>query len=251
MCSRLALALLLSPLFVGSHASDYNVVNLDNSTINLLVGKELPAFVRFDKEYSYGEKGDAFKALAATAAGSKVIIGNVGISTYGEKMNQDLAEKFGYKTPGKDLEYSDMDSGFPKFRFFPAHGGQDVEYTGEVTSEAMTLFLKKEAKIYFGLKGTVRDFDKLAAEFVKASDKAAVLQRAKAASEKAEAAEKEAASYYVKAMEKTSADADWFTKEFERLKKLVSGDKLAPQKKDDMRLKMNRLSAFVSPNDEL
>ena len=24
----------------------------------------------------------------------------------------------------------------------------------------MTLFLKKEAKIYFGLKGTIRDFDK-------------------------------------------------------------------------------------------
>lgn len=53
-----------------------------------------------------------------------------------------------------------MDNIFPKFRFFPAKGAPEVEYTGAVTADAMTLFLKKEAKIYFGLKGTIRDFDK-------------------------------------------------------------------------------------------
>jgi len=238
-------------LAVGSHASDFNVVNLDNSTIKLLLGKDLPAFVRFDKEYAYGEKADAFKALAATAAGAKVIIGTVGVSTYGDMLNQDLAETYGYKTPGKNLEFSDMDTMFPKFRFFPAHGGKDVEYTGDVTSDAMITYLKRESKIYFGLKGTVKDFDKLAAAFVKASDKASVLKQAKMASEKAESADKEAVAYYVKAMEKTSADGDWFTKEFARLKKMISGDKVAPQKKADMQLKMNRLSAFVTPNDEL
>eukprot|EP00438_Fugacium_kawagutii_P006917 Skav203583 [mRNA] locus=scaffold935:121945:131927:+ [translate_table: standard] len=36
---------------------------------------------------------DAFKALAQTAAGAKVIIGTVGISTYGEKMNQALGDR--------------------------------------------------------------------------------------------------------------------------------------------------------------
>eukprot|EP00930_Biecheleria_cincta_P010398 TRINITY_DN1124_c0_g2_i1.p1 TRINITY_DN1124_c0_g2~~TRINITY_DN1124_c0_g2_i1.p1 ORF type:complete len:250 (-),score=77.34 TRINITY_DN1124_c0_g2_i1:201-950(-) len=249
MISRLCLVAWL--LVVVSYASDFNVVNLDNSTIKLLLGKDLPAFVRFDKEYAYGEKADAFKALAAAAAGSKVIIGTVGISTYGDMMNQDLAEAYGYKALGANLEFNDMEKVFPKFRFFPAHGGKDVEYTGDVTSDAMISYLKKESKIYFGLKGTVKDFDKLAAEFVKASDKAGVLQQAKAASEKAEGADKEAAAYYVKAMEKTSADADWFTKEFARLKKLISGDKLAPQQKADMQSKINRLSAFVSPNDEL
>lgn len=72
-----------------------------------------------------------------------------------------------------------MDNIFPKYRFFPANGGADIEYTGPVTADSMTLFLKKEllsllfttvvaqsnpaaqeAKIYFGLKGTIREFDK-------------------------------------------------------------------------------------------
>merc|ERR1719458_372455 len=130
--------------------------------MKLLIGKHIPAFVRFDKEYAYGEKADAFKALAAAAVGADVIIGTVGISTYGEKQNQDLAELYGYKKAGKDLEYSDMDKDFPKFRFFPANGGKDIDYTGAVTMEAMTLFLKKEARVYFGLKGAVRTFDALA-----------------------------------------------------------------------------------------
>merc|ERR1711879_683664 len=103
------------------------------------------------------------------------------------------AQTYGYKTPGKDLEYSDMDKNFPKFRFFPAKEGKDVEYTGEVTFDAMVSYLKTEAKVYFGLKGTVREFDKLVAEFVKASDKAA----------EADVADKEASAYYIKAMEKS------------------------------------------------
>merc|ERR1712217_486415 len=139
----------------------YNILNLDNSTMKLLLGKELPAFVRFDKEYSYGEKADAFKALAVSAVGSNLIIGNVGISTYGNKDNQDLAELYGYKKVGKDLEYADMDKDFPKFRLFPANGGESIDYTGDLTTEAMTLFLKNKAKVYFGLKGTLRTFDAL------------------------------------------------------------------------------------------
>ncbi|CAK9072914.1 unnamed protein product [Durusdinium trenchii] len=155
------MALKLLPfLALVAQAADYNIVNLDNNTLKLLTGHSLPAFVRFDRDYPYGEKADAFKAVAQTAVGAQVLIGTVGISTYGEKMNQDLAERFGYKSPDKDLEYSDMDNIFPKYRFFPANGGADIEYTGPVTADSMTLFLKKEAKIYFGLKGTIREFDK-------------------------------------------------------------------------------------------
>merc|ERR1711920_237447 len=179
---------------------------------------DLPAFVRFDKEYAYGDKADAFKELAKSAVGGQVLICTVGISTYGEKLNQDLAEKYGYKKAGKDLEYSDMDKNFPKFRFFPANGGKDVEYTGAITLDAMTLFLKKEAKVYFGLKGTLREFDKFAAEYVKASDKAEVIKRAQATADAVADSDKEAASYYVRIMDKTQATANWFTNEFDRLK---------------------------------
>merc|ERR1712039_699783 len=136
------------------------------------------------------------KALAVAAVGADVIIGTVGISTYGDKQNQDLAELYGYKKAGKDLEYTDMDKDFPKFRFFPANGGTDVEYSGAVTSEAMTLFLSQEAKVYFGLKGTLRNFDAFAAEYVKGNDRVSTLARAKEAATAAE--EKDAAAYYVK-----------------------------------------------------
>ncbi|CAE7034198.1 Erp29 [Symbiodinium sp. CCMP2592] len=249
MALRLSLIGLLAAL---AHAADYNVINLDNNTLKMVTGKDIPVFVRFDKDYPYGEKADAFKALAQTAVGAKVLIASVGISTYGEKMNQDVAEQFGYKTPGKDLEYSDMDTIFPKFRLFPANGGADIEYTGEVKTDAMTLFLKKEAKIYFGLKGTIREFDKLAADFVKSgANKADVIQSAKVAAEALSGAEKEAASYYVKAMEKTQGKSDWFKTEFDRLKQIIAGGTVAPSKKEDMALKVNRLSSFVSPNDEL
>ena len=36
-------------------ATEYNIVNLDNSTFPLTVGRSLPTFLRFDKEYPYGE----------------------------------------------------------------------------------------------------------------------------------------------------------------------------------------------------
>lgn len=250
MVARSLLTVLLLMAAVPAHASDFNILNLDNATMKLLIGKDLPAFVRFDKEYGYGEKADAFKALAAAAVGSDLIIGTVGISTYGEKQNQDLAELYGYKKAGKDLEYADMDKDFPKFRFFPANGGKDIDYTGAVTADAMTLFLKNEAKVYFGLKGTLRNFDALAAEFVKSSDKAAVLTRTKEAA--ATAKETDAAAYYVRVMEKiTEKGADWAQKENDRLNQMLNGGKMAEAKKADMQLKMNRLSAFISPNDEL
>lgn len=244
--------ILFACLLTGlTHAGDFNIVNLDNNTMRLLIGKDLPAFVRFDKEYAYGEKADAFKHLAANASGAQVLIGSIGISTYGELLNQDLAEKFGYKKPGTEINYDYMDKNFPKYRLFPANGGESTEYSGEVTTDAMMLFLKQEAKVYFGLKGTLRDFDKFASEFMKASDKKHVLQRAKAAADKADGADKDTASYYVKAMEKSTASADWVQKEFDRLSKMVSDGKISAEKKQGMKMKMNRLSAFVTPNDEL
>ena len=41
---------------IFAQAADYNIVNLDNNTLKLLTGKDVPAFVRFDRDYPYGEK---------------------------------------------------------------------------------------------------------------------------------------------------------------------------------------------------
>merc|ERR1712079_238791 len=110
-------------------------------------------------------------------------------------------------------------------------------------------FLQKEAKVYFGLQGTLRTFDALASEFVKGSDKAVTLARAKEAAATVE--EKDAAAYYVKVMEKMQEKgSDWAQKENDRLNQMLNGGKMAEAKKADMKLKINRLSAFISPHDE-
>ena len=44
------------PGFCHGQAADYNIVNLDNNTLKMLTGKDVPAFVRFDRDYPYGEK---------------------------------------------------------------------------------------------------------------------------------------------------------------------------------------------------
>ena len=92
----------LGSAFVNAIAADYNVVDLDNATFPLLVGNKLPVFVRFDKEYPYGEKADAFKAFAGVVAksGKGIMIASIGIGTYGEKKNMDMAERFGFVQKG-------------------------------------------------------------------------------------------------------------------------------------------------------
>jgi len=194
---------LIALVFHVSNASDWGIVNLDNSTFPRLIDGSRAVFVRFDREYPYGEKHDAWKAMAAAVAGSNadVLIANVGISTYGDKMNQDLAQKYGYKDSGKDLEYNDMDK-FPKFKLFKkSEAEKPVEYDGSVTQEDLVRFLKKEGGVHIGLKGTLQLFDELAAKF-KDGDKNALLKEAeeKAAVESGD--RKATAELYVKVSER-------------------------------------------------
>merc|ERR1711871_1384588 len=213
----LALCLAVLSLNAAS-ASDWGILNLDNSTFPRLVDGSRTVFVRFDREYPYGEKHDAWKAMAAAVAGSNadVLVGNVGISTYGDKMNQDLAQKYGYKTAGKDLEYNDMDN-FPKFNLFKKGAAdKSVEYTGSVTQEDLIRFLKKEGGVHIGLQGTLQHFDELAAKF-KDGDKDALLKEAegKAAAEGADT--KATAEMYVKVMKKIVDKPEFATTETKRL----------------------------------
>ena len=99
-------------LVFGSSGSDYNIVSLDNATFPLLVGQSLAVFLRFDREYAYGDKAEAFKATAAVLAKaeSPILVANIGISTYGEKLNQDMARKFNFIPKDQELQSEDMDT---------------------------------------------------------------------------------------------------------------------------------------------
>jgi len=133
----------------GVLASDYNIVNLDNATFSLIIGRSYPVFLRIDKEYPYGAKADAFKNMAAVVgkSGNKVIIASIGVSTYGDKQNMDMVRKLSLMPDGKDdLESADMDKSFPKFMHFKAGDSEGSHYTGAVTKAAMLKFLGIEEK---------------------------------------------------------------------------------------------------------
>lgn len=97
--------------------------------------------------------------------------------------------------------------------------------------------------------GTLREFDKLAAIFMTVADKKTVLADAKAA--ESDAKDKEAAAYYIKAMEKSIEKEGWAEKEHSRLTGIIGNGDVAADRKGPMQLKINRLSAFVSPREEL
>ena len=42
-------ARLLLAIACSTKAADYNVINLDNNTLKMVTGKDIPVFVRFDK----------------------------------------------------------------------------------------------------------------------------------------------------------------------------------------------------------
>merc|ERR1711939_347639 len=117
----------------------------------------------------------------------------------------------------KELGYDDMDSLFPKFRFYPAKGGKTVDFTGEVTSDGLMQFLKDTAKIYFALPGCVKALDEIAMKF----KGAASLEDAK----------------------KAVAELGELDKEKARLEGMLKSASLVPAKKDAMSQKVNVLAS--------
>eukprot|EP01084_Bolivina_argentea_P112079 199921_1 len=209
----MATAFLFLALFFGAAvASDFGILNLDNSTIDKIVNGQRPVLIRFDREYSYGDKHNAYKDLAVAVAegNTDLLVTNVGIGTYGEKLNQDLAERFGLKAKGKELEYTDLDNDYPKFLFFPkgtTSAGKPVTFDKEVNLDSFLRFLKQKGGIKLGMKGTIPALDEIAAKYLKApaTERAAFVKTATANKE-------DGADYYVKVMEKVNEKGTEFVK---------------------------------------
>lgn len=237
-------------LLAVASAVDYAVVNLDNFTLPLLVGKSIPALVRIDREYPYGDANDAFKevALAVAGSGGELLIGHVGVSTWGDRQNSDLAVQYAGVPADVTLEYSSMDTYFPKFLFFPKNGGEKVVYSGATDKDGLKSglqsLLKRSAGIYFGLPGCLAEFDALAADYAKAP-KDTLAKAEKALAALADEEQKSKATYYVKAMKKAEEKGTGhFEAERKRMEGIMAGS-IAPEKKKDMQKKLNVLSSFV------
>ena len=240
---------------------DYGMLKFDNTTLERVVGHGTAAFVRIDKEYSYGDEDDAFRELAKLVgqSGAKLIVGTVGVADppsppyrgegeYGESPPEEEEEvdPNGWRD-GQDIaaKYGVALDDFPKFRFFPAAGGAPKNFEGKADKESFLRYVQEEAGVWIGLPGQLGDMHGLAKEFAGAKDKAKVLKKAEAAAAKLPTADAEHGKYYVKVMTKASADGEFVTKETARLKKMQDDGSVSAAKKEQFGRRLNILSSFA------
>lgn len=228
--------MLLSLVSVALAYTDRGILKLDNTTFDRLVDGSRNIFVRFDKEYSYGDEHDAWKDFAKTVGESSadVLICDVGVSEYGDKDNSDISERFSIKTDD-----------FPAYRFWAkgsASSTDPVAYSSAKKKDDFLRFIQEKAGVWIGLAGQVKEMDALAKEFMKATDKAAVAK--KAGEVKVDEKDADAAKYYVKVMTKGAADADFVSKETKRLQKMMEDGSVKATKKEQFGRRLNMLSSF-------
>jgi endoplasmic reticulum protein 29 len=206
------------------------------STFDRIIDGSKDVFVRFDKEYAYGDDHDAWKKFAAEVGGSSaaMLVADVGVSEYGDKDNKDLADRFSIKTDE-----------FPQYRLFlKGSSTSPTSYTGEKKYEGFLRFVQEKAGVWVGLPGQIKELDALAKEFVK-GDKAAVLAKAESAAKALETKDEDSGKYYVKVMQKASEKGNFVTKETERLQKMIEDGAVKADKKKDFGRRLNILSSFA------
>ena len=115
-------------------------------------------------------------------------------------------------------------------------------YKGEKKADAFLRFCQKEAGIWVGLPGQLKEFDTLAKAF--AGDKPGTIAKAEALLKGAADKDAEYAKYYVKVMTKMNEKAEFAGKEKERLQKMIDDGSVKPAKKEQFGRRLNILSSF-------
>ena len=207
------------------------------STFDRIIDGTKAVFVRFDKEYSYGDEHDAWKDFAARVGGSSadMLVSDVGVSEYGDKDNSDLSDRYSIKSDD-----------FPQYRLWlkgSASSADPLKYTGDKKSDAFLRYVQEHAGVWVGLPGQVKVLDTLAKEFGK-GDAAGVLKKAEEAAKSVDAKDAEFAKYYVKVMTKTMEKSDFVAKETDRLQKMIDDGSVKATKKEQFGRRLNILSSF-------
>jgi len=219
-------------------------LNLDSFTFDKIIGGDSAVLVKFDKDYAYGDKEDAFKEVCkriGEAGANDMLVATVGVQEYGDKLNEDLAKRF---SVSKD--------DFPTYKLFKKGSSTPVDYKGEVKADEITRFLKSEAGLYLALPGCLKAFDEFASKFISSP---ADREKTKAAAESAaasltKAAEQESAKYYALVMKKILEKGDGFVEtEITRLGKVTAGN-ITPAKKEFFQKRLNILPSFKAKDKQ-
>jgi len=231
--------LLIASFFLSVFApSTKGVVTLDSWTFDKIVDDDTTVLVKFDQEYPFGAKEDAFKEFAKRIGErgkkNKLIVAQVPSVEYGENRNEDLLQRF-------DIKKED----FPVFKLFVR--SKELPIDGEVTVDSLSNFVKSNTGVYIGAPGTIEEFDLLAAEFISADaqKRGSIVTKLKEKAAKLDESSKSSSDVYLSIMEHVIERGDGFIEtETKRVQRLKEG-KLTEEKKNQFNVRHNILASFT------
>merc|ERR1712179_12571 len=236
------LSLILTDLCIEAHNCP-GCTPLDSLAFDKVINAFPASLVKFDVAYPYGDDHDEFAKISKDAESvDGLFIGEVGIKDYGEKDNEDLAERFNVKK--EDYPVAIL--------FTKGEDGEvkHVKYTGKFEVANLKAFVRKHSGIYMTLVGCIEAFDKLADKLLTATstdEKQEVLKLAEISWDEAEGPKNQKrAEIYVKIMRKIVEVGESFIQPEEaRVKKLMAG-KVSKAKKEELEERLNILHSFSS-----
>jgi len=237
----LILGLLLS---VVSGQVMEGLVQLDKYSIDKVLGAFEFSLVKFDVGYPTGEKHKGFGTFALqSVALPNLLAAEVRVKDYGDKANQDVAERFGV---------SKEKAGLPETLLLRRVEGGMVEelarYGGDYTMASLRLFVASKTGLSITMEGCIKELDQLAQMFSQAGSKE---EREKilfsAESWAKEAEDEETAKVYTKMMQSGLEEGVVAVeRERARVTKIIS-DKASEKVKARMTKRLNVLSSFAPP----
>lgn len=149
-------------LFVSyaNHASTTSgSIELDEFNFNKVINKFEASLIKFDISFPFGDKHKAFKAFAKESIHEKdLLITEVLMNDSGDRTNEALARKYGVTK-----------NNLPVVMLFVKGKSKPISFDdwNVFTSDELRRFVKDNRGLYLSLPGCVKEFDKLAIQFMK------------------------------------------------------------------------------------